>query len=356
MNIIIDSNIVLLKESLEQHFNVITYDGGELTQQLLKETNAEILFVRSTTNCDVFLLGDTKVKFVGTATAGIDNLDLEYFNKNNINWTNAAGSNSISVAEYSTLAIQMWCLKNDKDISKMRVGIVGFGNIGSKVGKIFEKYCKQLLVNDPFIENTGPIKSHLCCLDELLENSDIITFHIPMVKEGQHTTYKLINSDNLHKIKKDTLLVNTARGGVIEENALISLNYNLNNLVSDVWENEPNIDTEFAENLFLSTPHIAGHSFEGKLRGTLNMLQSLEVHIGKRIDKSLIMNEIIRYEKYHLSALNYNELYERLDRNINLKESSSRFKEILVNFDYKKFNLMRKNYPKHNETISDDSF
>ncbi|MFA7325656.1 MAG: 4-phosphoerythronate dehydrogenase [Candidatus Kapaibacterium sp.] len=356
MNIVIDSNIVLLNESLETDFNVITFDGGELTPQLLQETKAEVLFVRSTSNCDVFLLGDSNVRFVGTATAGIDNLDLEFLDKNNIKWTNAAGSNSISVAEFTTLAIQTWCEKNQKDISELTLGIVGFGNIGSKVGKIFEKHCKQLLVTDPYIEHTNSINVTLCSIEELLSNSDIITFHTPLVSGGEHPTYKLLDLNKMDLIKKDALIINAARGGVVDEQAIQIANLNPNNLIFDVWENEPNIDSEFAASLFISTPHIAGHSFEGKLRGTLNMLQSLELYLGKSIDKSLILTEINRYEKYRLSSLKYIDLCNKLEKNIQLDRTNSLFKEILNSFDYKKFNQIRKEYPKHNETLSDDSF
>ncbi len=356
MNIVIDSNIVLLKESLEPDFNVITFDGGKLTPQLLSETKAEVLFVRSTSSCDVFLLGGTNVRFIGTATAGIDNLDLEFLEKNRIKWTNAAGSNSISVAEYTTLAIQSWCLENLKDISKLTLGIVGFGNIGSKVGKIFENHCKEILVTDPFIENIDDINATLCGIEELLANSDIITFHTPLVKDGDHPTYKLLDLNKVDLIQKDALIINAARGGVVDEQALKIANHNPNNLIFDVWENEPNIDSEYAASLFLSTPHIAGHSFEGKLRGTLNMLQSLEVYLGKRIDKKHIIDEMNKYKKYKLSSLSYYELYDKLQKSIKLSESSNEFKRMLTNFDYKKFNQIRKDYPKHNETLSDDSF
>lgn len=356
MNIVIDSNIVLLKESLESDFKVITFDGGELTPQLLSETNAEILFVRSTSNCDVFLLGDTNVRFVGTATAGVDNLDLEFLEKNNIKWTNAAGSNAISVAEFTTLAIQSWCTANQKDISQLTLGIVGFGNIGSKVGKIFEKHCKEILVSDPYKENTGSVNANLCSIEELLSRSDIITFHTPLVNSGEHPTYKLLDLNKMDLINKDALIINAARGGVVDEQALKIANHNYNNLIFDVWENEPNIDSEFAESIFISTPHIAGHSFEGKLRGTLNMLQSLEVYLGKRIDKSIILNEINKYEKHKLSSLDYSDLCKKLESNIQLAETNMQFKNALIDFDYKKFNQLRKDYPKHNETLSDDSF
>lgn len=356
MNILIDSNILFLKEVLEKDFNVMTFDGGALNPEYIRQSNSEILFVRSTTKCDVFLLGNTKVNFIGTATAGVDNLDIEFLEKNEITWVNAAGSNSISVAEYVTLSIQLWCLENLKDISDMTLGIVGYGNIGSKVGKIFEKHCKKILVFDPYISETKNINSNLCDYDELLKKSDIITFHTPLVKEGEHPTYKMLNLNMMELINKDALLINASRGGVVDEYALKVNNYNPKNLIFDVFENEPNIDSLFAKNLFISSPHIAGHSIEGKLRGTLNMVQGLEIYLGKRIDKSIIMNELDKVPKVNINNVSYNGLFSRLKERIGLEETSINFKRILNNYEYSKFNKQRKEYPKHNETLSDESF
>lgn len=356
MNIIVDSNIVLLKEILEKDFKVMPFDAGELTSEFIRQSNSEILFVRSTTNCDVFLLGNTKVKFIGTATAGVDNLDLEFFGKNGIRWTNASGSNSISVAEYVTYCIQKWCLDNIKDISNMTLGVVGFGNIGSKVGKIFEKYCKKLLVFDPYITEIKNNIAELTDYETLLSQSDIITFHTPLVKGGEHPTYKMLDINSMDIINKDALLINASRGSVVDEYALKFANINPNNIVLDVWEDEPDIDSQLAEKIYISTPHIAGHSYEGKLRGTLNMLQGLELYLGKRIDKSLIIDEIDKNPKVDLSSIDYWGLYKLLESNIKVEKTSNEFKKLMPDFDYIDFNKMRKDYPKHYETLSDKSF
>lgn len=355
MNIAVDSNIVFLKKTLEFDFNVISFDGGELNSDFLIENKIEILFVRSTTDCNETLLNNTKVKFVGTATAGIDNLDLDYLESNNIKWTNAAGSNSISVAEFVTLSIQSWLIVNLFDITNMKIGIIGFGNIGKKVGKIFEKYSKSILVSDPFVKDVSIKNTQIRNLEEVLSESDIITFHVPLIKNGNHPTFNILGSHNIDLVKKTTLIVNTSRGGVIDENSLLQ-NISSKNLIFDVWENEPNIDTEFASKLFLSTPHIAGHSFEGKLRGTLMMIEQLENYLGVNIDKSEIMKEMNKSTKKELSKLSFFELYNRLKNNLQLSETNNQFKRILENFDSGKFNNLRKNYPKHNETLSENSF
>ena len=312
MNILVDSNIVLLPEILSEKFNVITYDGGELSNELIRETKSEILFVRSTTNCDVFLLGGTDVRFIGTATAGIDNLDIDFLEKNNIKWTNAAGSNAISVAEYVTLGIQKWTIENIINIEEKTLGIVGYGNIGYKVAKIFENYCQNILIYDPYVSQLKTKKSEFVDYHTLLSKADIITFHTPLTKSDNYPTYKMLDSDNLHLVNENILLINASRGGVVSEFALRAEKFNTNNLIFDVWENEPEIDSDFASKLFISTPHIAGHSYEGKLRGTLNMVQSFELYTGKRVDKSILINKINESRKYELNSLDYYDLFALL--------------------------------------------
>ena len=356
MNILIDDNIVLLKETLINDFNVITYNGGELTSEFLRETNAQILFVRSTTKCNETLLKNTKVRFIGTATAGTDNLDIEFIEKNEIKWTNAAGSNSISVAEYVTLSIQLWCLENLKDISNLTLGIVGYGNIGSKVGKLFEKFCKNILVYDPYINEIKNTNVSMYEYDNLLKESDIITFHTPLVKEGEYPTYKMLNDKNLGLINRNSLLINASRGGVIDEHSIKTSKINPNNLIFDVFENEPKIDPQFAKDLFISTPHIAGHSYEGKLKGTLNMIKELENYLGIIIDKTLIIEELNKESKVNINQIKYFDLFNLLKEKIGIEETSNRFKESLEYFDSNKFKKFRKEYPKHNESLSDESF
>lgn len=356
MNILIDSNIILLKESLESQFNVVTYNGGELTNELINKTEAEILFVRSTSKCDSRLLAGTKVKLLGTATAGIDNLDINYLDKSNIQWFNAPGSNSISVAEFVTLAILHWCKDNNINLQQQTLGIVGYGNVGKKVAHIFENYCQQILVYDPFLSDINTQKIKQCNYQNLLESSSIITFHVPLTKGGAFPTQNMLDYDELKNIDNSTLTINMARGGVVNQSALIRLKYNPNNLIFDVWENEPNIDISFAQDCFLSTPHIAGHSYEGKLRGTLNMLEAIERYMNIELDKRIIMNKINKHLKSELSTLDINSLYELLDNNIQIRKIDKFFKNGLRNFETTDFNKMRRSYKMHNETITENSF
>jgi len=354
MNILIDNNMPLLAETLSSDYNVIEFDGGELTNQSIMETKADCLFVRSTTKCDVFLLGGTKVKFVGTATAGTDNIDKEYFKKNSIEWVSAAGSNSLSVTEYVTLAVQMWCIENVKNIEEMTVGIVGNGNIGKKIAKVFSKFSKQVLVTDPYENIVEYENVKNAEYDDLLELSDAITFHTPITKTGKYPTYRMLNTKNIHKVKDGTLLINASRGGVISEYALKFINFNLKNLVLDVWENEPTPNLRLIQQCFISTPHIAGHSVEAKLRGSLNMIQAFELYTGHRVNKDAILNKLDEDSKIKLEGIEFYELYKELKGNIGIFKTSEGFKsEIKNKYDYN-FSELRKSYKKHRETLIND--
>jgi erythronate-4-phosphate dehydrogenase len=351
MNILIDSNIPLLSEILSESYNVIEFEGGELSNGFIQESNADCLFVRSTTKCDVFLLGNTKVKFVGTATAGTDNIDKEYFNKNDIKWINAVGSNSLSVTEYVTLAIQHWCIDNIKKIEDLTIGIVGHGNIGKKVAKVFNKYGKQVIVSDPFVEIKEYENVRKCDYNDLLKQSDIITFHTPLTKVGKFPTYRMLNTKNIRNVNEGTLLINASRGGVISEDAIKSVDYNLNNLVLDVWENEPTPNPMLISKSFISTPHIAGHSIEAKLRGSLNMIQAFELYTGHRINKDILIERINSKIKTDFDELDFYSLFKKLKNNINLMNTSNDFKSKLFEANNYNFSELRKSYKKHNETL-----
>lgn len=351
MNILVDNNIPFLSEILSDKYNVIEFEGGQLDNGLIQESNAEALFVRSTTKCDVFLLANTRAKFVGTATAGTDNIDKQYFNKNNIKWVSAAGSNSLSVAEYVTLGIQHWCIENVKNIEDLTVGIIGYGNIGKRIGKIHSYYCKEVLVSDPFVDIKEYKNLKQCDYNDLLMKSDIITFHTPLTKNGKFPSFKMLNTKNINTLKNGVLLINASRGGVISEYALKSVDFNMKNLILDVWENEPTPDLNTVRKSFISTPHIAGHSVEAKLRGSLYMIQAFELYTGNRIEKEQLIEKINQSVKSKIEDLDYYSLYKMLKNNINLMKTSNEFKSEVKDKSAFDFSGIRKSYTKHTETL-----
>ncbi|MFW6101887.1 MAG: 4-phosphoerythronate dehydrogenase, partial [Bacteroidota bacterium] len=242
MKIVADHKIPYLKGVLEPYAEIVYKPGPEISNDDVKDADA--LIVRTRTKCDEELLLGSSVKFIATATIGFDHIDQEYCRKKNISWTNAPGCNASSVQQYiaSVLAIL-----SDSDFitGTPTLGIVGVGNVGSKVKKLARILDMNLLLNDPPRERAEG-GTHWISFKEVIENADIITLHVPLNYEGEDKTYHMIDSGILEKIKQETILINTSRGEVVDNNALKHglTNGSINTAILDVWENEPEIDRE----------------------------------------------------------------------------------------------------------------
>jgi erythronate-4-phosphate dehydrogenase len=256
MRIAADKNIMFAKEAFSTLGEVKLFDLDEITNENIRDF--DILLVRSTIKVDENLLSDTKIKFVGSAVAGTDHIDIEYLESQNIGFSSAAGCNARSVAEYVMTVIYAFS-GNPKDLC---VGIIGVGNTGGKVAEILHKLGIKTLLNDPILEKQGI--SGFSSLDEIAKKSDIITLHTPLTKSGEYKTEGLLGEDFFAKMKQNALLIQASRGTVCDEDALIKVK----NKVIDVWASEPSVNLNLAKTCFLCTPHIAGHSFDGKINGT----------------------------------------------------------------------------------------
>lgn len=266
MKIVIDENVLLGKETFSLIGEVIPVPGRAITPEVVKD--ADILVVRSVTKVDERLLLKSNVKFVGSATAGIDHVDTEYLNGRGIGFASAPGSNSNSVAEYVISALLLLDRKEKISIDELSLGVVGVGNVGSKVVKKAEGLGVKVLQNDPPLFRETKDKVFLG-LDELM-NCDVITLHVPLSLSGVDRTLKLFDEGRLHKMKKGSVLINTSRGKVVVGSALKSAlqKGNLSGAILDVWEKEPDIDKELLELVDIGTSHIAGYSYDGKVKGT----------------------------------------------------------------------------------------
>ena len=272
MNIVIDENIIFAKEAFSGLGDVQLYNGRDITNSVLK--NTDVLLVRSITNVNAELLEGTKVKFVGTATIGTDHIDIDYLNKKNICFTDAKGCNSDAVAEYVFTAL--FNIANEKgfQLKGKTIGVVGVGNIGSRIVRYAKVLGMNVLQNDPPLKRkTGA--AHFLELSELM-NADIITFHVPLNMDGEDRTYHLFDSDKLNSFKNGSILINASRGPVIENRVLNSvIEKKQFTAVLDVWEEEPDINIELLKKIKFGTPHIAGYSFEGKINGTVILYNAL---------------------------------------------------------------------------------
>ena len=272
MKIVADSYIPFLKGLLDDVAHVEYLSPTDITPEAVKDADA--LIIRTRTKCCEALLKGSKVRFIATATIGFDHIDTKYCEENGISWTNCPGCNADSVNNYIHAALTTIF---GNDIKGKTIGIIGVGNVGSRVARMANSLGMKVLLNDPpRAEKEGAEK--FVSLEEIKENADIITIHTPLNKE----TFHIINDEFLSSCKKIPLIINAARGEVCDTMSL--LNYK-GEIVLDCWESEPNINLELLEKVALGTPHIAGYSVDGKANGTRMSVEAVCKYFG--IEKTI---------------------------------------------------------------------
>jgi erythronate-4-phosphate dehydrogenase len=272
MKIVIDENITFAKEAFSQFGDVLPISGREITNNILQYADA--LIVRSITIVDGNLLQNTKIKFVGTATIGTDHIDTNYLNENNIAFSDAKGCNADSVAEYVFTALLKIAVDNNLSLKNKSIGIIGVGNIGSRVLKYAEALGLKVYMNDPPRQRVDD-DSNYVSLEEALQ-SDIITLHVPLNKSGIDKTFHLIDDEQLNKINDDSILINTSRGVVVNNKALLDIIDKKHfKVILDVWEGEPLINIDLLKKVLIGSAHVAGYSLEGKINGTKMIYDAL---------------------------------------------------------------------------------
>lgn len=341
LSIVADQQILFAKEAFSKFGDVELVDGRSIDQQVIKD--ADVLLVRSVTKVDKSLLDNSRIKFIGSATSGIDHVDTNYLVESNIAFSSAPGSNARSVAEYVLSSLFIIAEEQGFSLTDKSVGIIGYGQVGSRVRKFLETLGIKCLLNDP------PLASKNCdeeykSLDEVLQ-ADIITLHVPLTENGKFPTKNLVNDSFLDKLKSDVVFINTSRGEVVDEKSLLAFSQKNTEatLVLDVWCNEPEIDINLLQKIFIATPHIAGYSYDGKLKATKMLATALEQHLNielEDINLSTSDNEIltINDDVVQLAVL---QSYDVRNDAIAMSD--------LINFDNKErgtyFDNQRKNYP-----------
>ncbi len=275
--IIIDDKIPFIRGAFEQVADVEYLTGAKITAEDLKDADA--LVTRTRTKCNEKILKGSKVKFIASATIGFDHIDQEFCKEHGIEWTNAPGCNSGSVLQYVLSTLFSWERKYNFPLKGKTIGIVGVGNVGSKIASACEYLGMKVLRNDPPRVDVEGLAG-FCELDQIVKEADIITFHTPLNREGNYKTLHLANEEffaNLSRSDKDRFVINTSRGSVIDNTALreaLKSNKKLHACM-DVWENEPEIDLKLLELCDYASSHIAGYSADGKANGTRKAVQSI---------------------------------------------------------------------------------
>lgn len=275
MKVIIDNKIPFISDAIEKIADEVVYlPGKDFTPELVKDADA--LIIRTRTHCNRELLQGSNIRFIATATIGFDHIDTEYCREAGVEWTNAPGCNSASVAQYIQSSLLLLQQLKGKCLSELTLGVIGVGNVGSKVIEVGKELGLRVLQNDlPREDKEG--KANFNSLQTLAEECDILTFHVPLYKEGKYKTFHLGNEAFFHSLKRRPVIINTSRGEVLETDALLKALENgvVSDAIIDVWENEPDINPTLLYKAFLGTPHIAGYSADGKANATRMSLDAL---------------------------------------------------------------------------------
>ena len=272
VKIVADTNIPYVREAFAELGDITRVAGRQLTAVHVRD--ADVLLVRSVTPVNAALLDGSSVKFVATATIGFDHVDTAYLAARGIGFATAAGSNANSVAEYISAALLELAHRKNFRLRDKTLGVVGVGNVGRQVVRYARALGLRVLPNDPPRQRVESLPDFVS-LEQICAAADIITFHVPLTKTGPEATVKLLNPGQL---VRQPILINSARGAVLDNAALLSAK--LAGLVLDVWENEPHIRPDLLDHVDLGTPHIAGHSFDGKVNGTRMIYEATCRHLG----------------------------------------------------------------------------
>ncbi|MBF0431569.1 MAG: 4-phosphoerythronate dehydrogenase [Fibrobacteria bacterium] len=274
MKILVDENIPSGVELFAPYGDVEAFPGRALSHEKVKEADA--LIIRSITKINRDLLHDTPVRFVGTATIGTDHVDQDYLKDANITFASAPGCNSNSVGEFVVSALLELRRKKIFDYKGKTLGIIGFGNVGKNVDKKAQILGMNVLRNDPPLEEESPGKYSLVSLETICRESDIITIHVPLTKDGKYPTFQMINAVMLKECKNGVVFFNSCRGNVICEDDLLDARQSgkISAMLLDVFPGEPAIDRKLVDSCTIATPHIAGYSVEGKGNGSLQVLKA----------------------------------------------------------------------------------
>lgn len=276
--IIADSRIPWIDAIPATYARLVRIPAAQINREVLITTKAEALLVRTRTHCDAGLLEGSSVRFIGTATIGTDHINLDWCRQKGIKVASAPGCNAGAVTQYVASALVSYCNARQCSPRGKILGIVGLGHVGKRVKRLGEDLGMEVIVNDPPLQQAGTLNESIP-LREIIRRSDIISLHVPYSQSGPFATRQLINRDNIVEMRPDACLIQTSRGGVIDERAVAGFRDINRNFcyVADVWENEPHLNREFLNQCFLATPHIAGYSIDGKRNATQALLSELAV-------------------------------------------------------------------------------
>ena len=332
MKIVVDDKIPYIRETICQLADETVFlSGAAITADDVRD--ADVLVVRTRTRCNQQLLEGSKVQLVVTATIGYDHIDTQWLQEAGIRWTNCPGCNSGSVAQYVECALLLLEQQKGLSLRQSTIGIVGCGHVGSKVKAVAERLGMQVLVCDPLLDNPSFVS-----LDEIERRCEVITFHVPLTREGQYATWHMADEDFFHRLPRVPYIINTSRGEVVDNQALLQAlqDGRVRDAIIDVWEHEPHPDAALLNKVFIGTPHIAGYSADGKTNADNMVIDAICQHFGLPHPGIIAPPALPSDFKYTGSPL---DLYNPMIDSQKLKADASQFEQL------------RNNYPLRREKI-----
>lgn len=270
MRVVCDNNMPFAAEAFGTLGDVTLLDGRAITAADVH--GADLLITRSTTRVTRELLAGSRLRFYGSAVIGTDHIDIPYLEQAGIPWSAAPGCNAESVSNYLTAALLWLAGKHGFRLEGKTLGVIGVGNVGRKVCAKAHALGMRVLACDP-PRQRDPADAEartFVALDALLAAADIVTCHVPLTHEGPDRTFHMLDRAAFARMRPGVILVNAARGEVIDTDALMeALGSRVAQAVIDTWEGEPGYRTDLLGRVDIATPHIAGHSYEGKVNGTM---------------------------------------------------------------------------------------
>lgn len=286
MKLVIDANIPAADACFGSFGALTRVPGREISNAHLQDADA--LIVRSITQVNNELLANSPVGFIGTCTIGTDHIDQEALTQRGITFVSAPGCNAEAVVDYVLSSLLSLAERDGWALSERTVGIVGVGNVGSRLKARLAAMGVATLLCDPPRADAEPMQT-FHSLDTLIERCDVLCLHTPLTHEGPHATYQLLNAQRIDELAPGSIVLNAGRGDCMDGLALRNRLAGKGDIsaVLDVWEDEPGIDAGLRDLVSLATPHIAGHSLDGKLRGTWMIQQALARHCGESSELSV---------------------------------------------------------------------
>lgn len=329
MKFVVDNKIPFIKGRLERIGEVVYVDPFAFTPELVKDADA--LIIRTRTRCNASLLTGSSVKLVATATIGTDQIDIPWCESNGITVENAAGCNAPGVAQYVWSSL----LRNGFDPHRHTLGVVGKGNIGSIVADWGRRLGAKVIVCDPPRSKRGLTDEEYLPLETLLTRADAVTLHTPLTKDGEDPTYHLIGTSELQLLKQNAILINAARGPVVDNKAWVEwIKAHKGKAIVDVWEGEPDINRQLLSGALVATPHIAGYSRQGKERATRMVLEAIERNFGINLDKSGLEGEYTPGKESIDSAV-ITRSYDPQTDTFPLRSNPENFEQLRSEYDYR---------------------